>query len=238
MKLIKKRLFFMLAFCFCVSFFACEQTAKADDKKVPLIQGIAGMAKAGESVTMTVSLENNPGITVMVLNLDYDKDALTLENVQDESLLKGASFVTSPSYASHPYRVIWMIGTSNVAKDGKLLTLTFHVNDNAQPGNYEIAISYEKDDIYDASLKNVEFQINNAVINVTRQTGNNHAVAGDANADGKVDLEDAQAVLKAALGITTHSGAQKKMMDVDANGTIDLEDAQAVLKAALGIMKL
>lgn len=60
---------------------------------------------------------------------------------------------------------------------------------------------------------------------------------GDVNDDKEVTLEDAQEVLKTALGITGDlSAAQRAAADVDADGSITLEDAQLILKYALGII--
>jgi len=60
----------------------------------------------------------------------------------------------------------------------------------------------------------------------------------DANGDGKVDLNDAKVVLKAALGIGDKlSEAAKKAADVDYNDKVDLNDAKLVLKFGLGIEK-
>jgi len=61
---------------------------------------------------------------------------------------------------------------------------------------------------------------------------------GDANIDGKVDLNDAKIVLKAALGITEVSGQASVNADVNNDSKVDLKDAKVVLKAALGIEKI
>lgn len=63
-------------------------------------------------------------------------------------------------------------------------------------------------------------------------------VLGDATSDGKVKLNDAQFVLKAALGIERVEGEMEDICDVDFSGKVDLKDAQAVLRASLGIINL
>lgn len=58
---------------------------------------------------------------------------------------------------------------------------------------------------------------------------------GDIDGNGKVDLTDAQLVLKAALKINTLTDAQFKAADTNGDGKVDLTDAQKVLKVALKI---
>lgn len=60
---------------------------------------------------------------------------------------------------------------------------------------------------------------------------------GDVNADGKVDLADAQLLLKAALKLVTLISQQKAVADVDGNGMIQLADARKLLKVALKLEK-
>lgn len=61
---------------------------------------------------------------------------------------------------------------------------------------------------------------------------------GDADGDGKVDLSDAQQILKAALKIADiEDEAILKAVDMDGNGKIELSDAQHVLKKALKIIE-
>ena len=61
---------------------------------------------------------------------------------------------------------------------------------------------------------------------------------GDVNGDGKVDLTDAQTVLRAALAITGLNENAQKCADANGDGKVDLTDAQLILKAALAIIDL
>lgn len=69
--------------------------------------------------------------------------------------------------------------------------------------------------------------------------GSKAVLPGDANGDGKVDLQDAQLVLKVALKIAafTEEG-QEALADVDGEAGVKLSDAQLILKAALKIITL
>ncbi len=56
---------------------------------------------------------------------------------------------------------------------------------------------------------------------------------GDINEDGRVDLSDAQTVLKAVLHIITLSEEQKSAADLDRDGNITMKDAQKILRIVL-----
>ena len=60
---------------------------------------------------------------------------------------------------------------------------------------------------------------------------------GDANADGRIDINDAKEVLKTALGVERESTQILMLADYDNDGKITLTDANSCLKAALGINK-
>lgn len=63
-------------------------------------------------------------------------------------------------------------------------------------------------------------------------------VFGDLSGDGKVDLTDAVAALKLAVGIDTVTDEHLAIADTNSDSKIDLNDAVAILKAAVGIEEL
>lgn len=61
-------------------------------------------------------------------------------------------------------------------------------------------------------------------------------VKGDVTGNGKIELDDAQLVLKAALKIIKLEAEQEKMADYDQDNKVELDDAQMILKKALKII--
>lgn len=62
---------------------------------------------------------------------------------------------------------------------------------------------------------------------------------GDYNDDGLVKLEDARAVLSAAVGITAvKDNATFRRCDINGDGKLSLFDARQILKGAVGLVKL
>ncbi len=61
-------------------------------------------------------------------------------------------------------------------------------------------------------------------------------ISGDADSNNKIELRDAQLVLRAALGIDILETGVVRSCDVNKDGVINLTDAQMILKRALGII--
>jgi len=111
----------------------------------------SGEAAPGETVTLSVSLNNNPGICSFALSFDYDADSLTLEEVTRSDSL-GGQF----NFAK---RAVW-IAFGDYKKDGEILTLTFRVSDSAKSGSeYPVSVSYASGDICNFNEDDVDFTV-------------------------------------------------------------------------------
>ena len=95
-------------------------------------------------VTVTVSLtNNNPQLDGLQFNLDYDKDAFSLKDVNDKKLIAENS-IFSATKEYDPYFCSWYVGTdtkpdSSVA-NGELVSFVFDINETAGDGTYSFAV--------------------------------------------------------------------------------------------------
>ena len=122
-------------------------------------------AKAGETVLVDIILSDNPGIIAALFELEYDHERLCLVGAEDKGLIPGAVF--GESFESIPYIMLWNNASmSDFTDDGILATLTFRVLENAKGGNAHITLSYDKENVFNAELDNVEIHINNGSVNV------------------------------------------------------------------------
>lgn len=133
----------------------------------PTIRVSEATARRGESVKVTVSLENNPGIINMKLKVSYDRNALTLTKVEDAGTL-GETWHPPVNQATYPYTLTWSndLASENLTVNGTIVTLTFKVN--AAYGRYPITITYGNGYIYDFDLKPVAFGVVNGAVTVAR----------------------------------------------------------------------
>lgn len=118
-------------------------------------------ASPGEEVKVVVSVKDNPGILGMTLSVNYYTDILTLTNAESGEAVKDVLTFTKPGDYQNNCRFLWdgMELSDDQVKDGDVLVLTFKVKDDAEPGDYPILLSYEKDAIVDRNLNVVELKI-------------------------------------------------------------------------------
>ena len=111
--------------------FTCVNiTVFAASEKTPTISFDSAKAEKGETVTLELNLENNPGIAAMLISLKYDETALTLTGTKKGTLFSG--FTAGKNFA-------WD-DSKNITKNGVMATFTFAVSDTAEPGEYGIEI--------------------------------------------------------------------------------------------------
>lgn len=118
-------------------------------------------AAVGDTVDVAVSVKDNPGILGMTLKVNYMTDALTLIDAKSGDAVNRVLTFTQPGTYQNNCKFLWdaMEISDDQIKDGDVLILTFKVNDDAEPGEYPILLSYSKDDIVDKDLKIIDLEI-------------------------------------------------------------------------------
>lgn len=139
-------------------------------------------AEPGDTVTLTLDISNNPGIAGMMLKLSYD-DGLNLTSITKGNALANLTFTPSADITKKPCTLVWD-GLTADSTNGTLLNLTFKIDDPAVDGEYDVAISYTDEDIYDGDLNNLDVQIDKGIVTV------NNYKSGDLNEDTSIDVRD------------------------------------------------
>ena len=99
----------------------------------------------GETVTLSVKLNSNPGLVTMSIRISYDTNVLELENVSATGLLGGGDGLnTDPKNYKSPYNMSWMdySATSDNTKTGAIATFTFKIKDNAPIGDSKVTLTF------------------------------------------------------------------------------------------------
>lgn len=125
-------------------------------------------ASAGDTVTLAIDVENNPGILGMTLTLSYNSNVLTLKDSVNGSAVSDALTLTKPGKYASPCNFAWdgIELSDDQIKDGEILVLTFNVASNAAKGTYPITVSYDNDSIFNADLMPVDLDIINGSVTV------------------------------------------------------------------------
>ncbi len=133
----------------------------------------------GETVDVEISLENNPGITALQMNVGYSSDDLELISIEDEGLFNDS--LSHSKLTKNPLIVSWYSSSSSdEAEDGCFATLKFKILDNASDS--EVVITYSEDNIFDSSFNNIKFDVVNGTVKVNSDPCHNGhtAVVDDA----------------------------------------------------------
>ncbi len=161
----------MLVFLLSFSVFATGAILiKADRKE----------AKAGESVSISISLSPDSGVAALDLKIKYDNTKLKLENFDEKaSALGGLGSVNEAGTVEGEDRSL--INASIVHAEGinsadPILDLNFTVLDDAS-GLAEVELAVEEDQIYNANHEKLDFKTENGGVEI--KTGSNATINGN-----------------------------------------------------------
>lgn len=147
-----------------ISSFVITSFAAASSIKVGTVS-----ASAGSTAEITISLQNNPGISALYINVEYDT-RLKLKSVSDTGLLKGKKF--SSDVNAYPYAVSFddILSRKDNYSDGAFVKLVFKVPKGTAPESYPVTVSFAEDDIYNAQLENIPFSVINGSVIVKQNS--------------------------------------------------------------------
>lgn len=139
-------------------------------------------AQADSTITVDVSIENNPSITSFNYQITYP-DTLTLVGVEYKDLF--SSRANGSNKMQSPFTMSWF-STNSEDEDanGTIATMTFKVSADAQDGKYPIILTYDEDNVFDSTYTNKHFDIVNGYVEVVS------SIPGDINGDTKVNMKD------------------------------------------------
>jgi len=135
--------------------------------------------RAGEEVTVTVSLENNPGIVAACMSLSYDSSKLELLNMKDSGLLNDGTF--SQTTDANPYAMRWedSLAEVNNTDEGVIATLTFRILEDCQPGTSDLTLNFRAGEVYDVDLDAIPFEVENGTVTITGANSDAEMVSYD-----------------------------------------------------------
>ncbi len=127
-------------------------------------------ASSGETVSVPVYLNNNPGFMGFSIMIDYDDSVLTPLSVNAGDMLNGGTIDDSigGALASGKLKITYY-ADQNIYEDGTMFTVDFAVNENAPTGDYSIGISYLQRDTFDENYENVKLVCADSLVSVSNK---------------------------------------------------------------------
>lgn len=220
----------------CTRCSAKDPNAAEPDPNAAVVSVVPVRGKAGQTVEIAVTLENNPGFADLGIEISYDTGVMQLTNVTPNNAV-GGNFTTSQQLTDLPYMFEWVEGTENNTFTGTLVTLTFQIKDSAELGSYPVTVSYYKgkfgnnidgvDVNYDQDDNRVPIIYVNGSVTVYSYT------PGDLNGDGRINSKDAIYLLRYIAGWEL-DGLVEDALDVNGDGKINSKDAVHLLRYIAG----
>jgi len=171
--------------------FALVPSNNVSASTAPEITVNKSIAKQGETVSATISINNNPGIIAMAFCITYDSEVLEYSGYENGYL----SNYNIKDHKDKGWISFVSIEDSDRKENGNMLTLLFKVKDNAITGTYDIGIANNNPEKYGESLHNSFADSNEKYIIPTVNKGSVQIididpVKGDVNGDGTIGGRD------------------------------------------------
>lgn len=146
-----------------------KRIEQAVESEIPSIIVSEVEAKAGENVTVTAEIVNNPGILGMALTLSYDEHVLKLLDVKNGEAFDEILNMSHSEKLDNGCIFLWDGEniTSDQIKDGNIITLEFQVLKDAKAAKSPIMLVYDQDEIVDNDLQSVKIAIENGAVLIT-----------------------------------------------------------------------
>jgi len=218
-----------LAVAFSAMSFTALATENKDTNDMTELIISSQEAYAGDIVTVSVDIKNNPGVRAItaVLNFDSNLAFVGYENQGLLSMLNVQSIDNRMAFGA--------VSTSIKFGDKTILNLMFEIPQDAEEGT-----------IYDISWENVtqlssgyseiiNESINGSIVVIEKIREEKIFIRGNIDGDGKVDVKDASVVLE--YFISNMIGSKMNLTeeqidaaDVNGDGVVDVLDASLILE--------
>lgn len=193
-------------------------TARAEGTTTIKVGSVS--AAPGDTVSVAVTVENNPGILGAVLQVSYD-EGLTLTNAVSGDAFSALA-MTKPGSLASPCKFSWdgLELSDEDIKDGKILVLSFDVADSVEAGA-DLAVNVTADDgaIFDGDLNTVDVTYESGSVSVADY------IPGDVDSNGVVDSKDVILVRRYIVGYQLSINVPA----ADVNNSLQVNSADVIL---------
>ena len=199
-----------------LTLYAVWQVEITADTPTMSVSSVSG--NPGDTVEVTVTLKNNPGIFSFCVGVEYDDTVMTMTDVKLTEGFGGS--ITADN------RIVWLGEAADVSTDGVVLTLTFTILATAEQGSESvIMLTYTEGDICNYDEEDVFFAIVEGKVTV----GTEH-VAGDVNGDGACNNKDLTRLKRYLAG----SDVEVFHLDINGDGSVNNKDLTRLMKYLSG----
>lgn len=176
-------------------FFAAE-TYAAEDVAIKISDA---EAESGQTIELSLSISDNPGLCALRLFIGYDSNVLTLEKAEFTGLFGGGG--AEVNTALNPFIMVWNLGTSDFKEDGELAVLRFKVKEGAAAGKTAVTLTSEAGDAFNVNFVDVPLALENGSVTVKGAAQSTAAQSSTAAADNKGSDDSNSTVIVVFAGL-------------------------------------
>jgi hypothetical protein len=202
-------------------------TAQYSEITTPTLTIGSATGAPGSTVSVPVTIVNNPGIAGFNFSLAFDNTKFTPTEIVPGVILP--SSITSNINAGGDLSELEsvtanLVGTSNFTGNGVLFTIKFTVNENAQES--ASALTLTKSDVTDQGYHDIELAVIPGQLNIVEFKYGN-IFSGSDGGDTEVDIKDAVKLAQHLAGWNSAAltPAEEKAADVYPDNVVDIKDA-------------
>ena len=197
-----------------------EETQEIDPIKLPFVVSVSDATGIqGDTVTVNVVVESNPGIIASQLEITYDSSILKLESIASGVFGAGSGeYIFSSKLDDIPQIICWQdaLATVNNTSTGLIAEMRFTILNLASIGDFEITLTSNSNNTFDSNNEPVDVVANSGTVHVVRYAH------GDVNHDGNINLKDYVTLKRYVNGWNVEVDAF--LADVNGDGVINLKD--------------
>lgn len=215
------------------------RSASAEHAAVaPMIAASEVFAQSGETVTVELAVQNNPGIAALSLNIEYDPQKLTLLDASNQADWSNAVFISGGDKTVIPYTLNWDTdGSVDYAADCVLATLQFAIKNGAS-GDAAIGVQVNQESTFHADFSEAKFDTQNGIVHIgaITTTSPETTLVTTETSTAATNTTTASTNTTTLTTVTTPTMPEPLRGDIDGNGSVDVIDAQIALKAYVELM--
>lgn len=219
------------------------ETSAAEDN-TPRIAAAEISAQPGETVTVPLTVQHNPGIAALSISITYDAGMLTLLDAQSKPAWDTAVFLAGGDKTQTPYLLNWdSEASTDYTADGILAELRFAVAEGVT-GDAVIGVAVNQESTFHADFTESKFETQNGVIHIAAETTAPVTTTETTTSTTETTTSTTETTTSTTVATTTEATAETTVTttaepaqtaflrgDVDDNGTVDVTDAQLTLAA-------
>lgn len=148
-----------------------ERIETAMQGEVPTLVVSNAQAKPGETVTITATLVNNPGVLGSSMILSYDESVMRLKGVENGEAFDGVLDMTFPKTLKNGCVFLWdgEYIEENQIKDGEILVMEFEILKDVADIASPIILICNEGDTVDNNIEPIDLIVEKGVVTIQNQ---------------------------------------------------------------------